>query len=323
MLPQQQPSQLPLTPPSQIHSPSIINQCHNQQHKEDSKSIMPSNDFNLNIRPTSSQQQQQQQQQQFISPISPSSSSLSTTATTVNSINNNYKSNTNNTNNNKKFHSTNHQQQQQSSNNRQTIINRQQQQQHLNNNNNRKQPNSFHNNNNQQNNQQNNNKLITLGNHNHNSNNSNNVISSSLSTSDLIDLELHAQFNDFVDKNFDLFRSMLTKLEKKPQIQDMDARSVLVCIQPLEFDKSLVLLQNEHQHQHHQQPQHQLLSSEHDFMMISKFFQSPDLVKKLQNLNFTFELSCDNLNNLIKVFSSDATEIIVKDLKPNTKYFLR
>ena len=47
------------------------------------------------------------------------------------------------------------------------------------------------------------------------------------------------------------------------------------------------------------------------------------VAKMLESLNYTLELSSETENKFSQVYTGDANEITLKDLKPNKKYFLR
>ena len=47
-----------------------------------------------------------------------------------------------------------------------------------------------------------------------------------------------------------------------------------------------------------------------------------EIIFKCENLNYTLELA-NETNMFNQVYTGDANEITLKDLKPNTKYFLR
>ena len=52
--------------------------------------------------------------------------------------------------------------------------------------------------------------------------------------------------------------------------------------------------------------------------------QAPgNLAKLFENLNYTLELSSNESTTFNKVYTGDANEITLKDLRPNTKYYLR
>ena len=115
---------------------------------------------------------------------------------------------------------------------------------------------------------------------------------------------------DELFKYFDCFKEILNKIQK-PTISEIEAQSVLVRLSPIELDSTLIK---------------NALSVDNikNSSVTSKgeSLSESELIAKFENVNYTLELSSEaNLFN--QVYTGDANEITLKDLKPNTKYFLR
>ncbi|CAF0919214.1 unnamed protein product, partial [Brachionus calyciflorus] len=109
-----------------------------------------------------------------------------------------------------------------------------------------------------------------------------------------IDLDTH------IEKNIDFFETLLKRI-KKPNVRNIDTQSVLVYLSPIELTKDDLLI----------------------FDSNNKPILLKEAINKFQNLNYTLEISCETENNFDKVYTGDANEITLKDLKPNSKYFLK
>lgn len=122
-------------------------------------------------------------------------------------------------------------------------------------------------------------------------------------------------------KNLEFFRSILNKI-KKPTVCDIEAQSVLVRLTPIALDEQDLTFNETNNSSSSSLSSASSPSSSTDnnnshFALSSDFIQS-----KFENLNYTLELSGDK-NSFNEVYTGDANEITLKDLRPNTKYFLR
>ena len=98
----------------------------------------------------------------------------------------------------------------------------------------------------------------------------------------------------------DFLESILERI-KKPIVKNIEPQSVFVYLGPIELTK--------------------------DDLTVTDSNLRPilitDLINKFQNLNYTLEISCETESNYDKVYTGDANEITLKDLKSNTKYYLK
>ena len=134
--------------------------------------------------------------------------------------------------------------------------------------------------------------------------------------------------NEFIEKNADLLRDILTRGVKKPIVSEIEARAVLVSLSPVEVDYALVdALFDTGNSQGEGQANNSETATE----------AAAELRSKFQKLIYIVELTCCPSNALIdtntpvntnfaevyKAEANETTEITLKDLKPNTKYLLR
>ena len=141
------------------------------------------------------------------------------------------------------------------------------------------------------------------------------------------------QFNQELQKYFDFYKLILTNI-KKPYVCDIEAQSVLVRLSPIELDS---FLSNRRQvddmnsaannasakeMNNSQAQQNQGDSSFVPYSTMSGSINYDEIVSKCENVNYTLELANES-NVFNQVYTGDANEITLKDLKPNTKYFLR
>lgn len=106
---------------------------------------------------------------------------------------------------------------------------------------------------------------------------------------------------------------------KEPLVCDIEARSVLVRLTPIDLDSFLNGKSIEPS------------SSSSTTTIIAAAVESTntetnnslDLIKLFESLNYTLELSSNETNLFNKVYTGDANEITLKDLRPSTKYYLR
>ena len=141
------------------------------------------------------------------------------------------------------------------------------------------------------------------------------------------------QFNQELQKYFDFYKLILTNI-KKPYVCEIEAQSVLVRLSPIELDS---FLSNRRQvddmnsaannasakeMNNSQAQQNQGDSSFVPYSTMSGSINYDEIVSKCENVNYTLELANES-NVFNQVYTGDANEITLKDLKPNTKYFLR
>jgi fibronectin type III domain-containing protein 3 len=125
------------------------------------------------------------------------------------------------------------------------------------------------------------------------------------------DIQLDAELSD----NYQFFLSILNQL-KEPQVTEIEAQSVLVFLSPIQVADIKVTDDNNNDND----------NDNVDTDNINKFKTikiTSEMISKFDNVNYTLELSVDGQLTFKHVYSGDANEITLKDLKPNTKYFIR
>ena len=116
-----------------------------------------------------------------------------------------------------------------------------------------------------------------------------------------------------INNNFDFYKSLLSKI-KEPIVCDIESRSVLVRLSPIELDNQLITSQDEAESDSSNK-------REDDLSLIPSRIDT--IIKSFDYLNYTLELASESSNAFNKVYTGDANEITLKDLKPNTAYSLR
>ena len=125
-----------------------------------------------------------------------------------------------------------------------------------------------------------------------------------------------------INKNLEIYISLLSSI-KEPIVCDIEARSSLVRLSPIEAESFFGNKSLSENNKVEVSPITNDDSNEDDGLQKVESTPSADLIAKmLENLNYTLELSSES-NKFNKVYTGDANEITLKDLKPNTKYFLR
>jgi len=128
-----------------------------------------------------------------------------------------------------------------------------------------------------------------------------------------------------LNKNIEFYISLLSSI-KEPIVCDIEAKSSLVRLSPIEAE-SFFTSKSISENKVERSPSTNDDSNEDDGLQKCETTTTtppnPELIIKiLENLNYTLELSSES-NKFNKVYTGDANEITLKDLKPNTKYFLR
>lgn len=152
---------------------------------------------------------------------------------------------------------------------------------------------------------------------------SNSVSNKANKNQSLLSKEEQGQFNQELQKYFDLYKLILTNI-KKPYVCDIEAQSVLVRLSPIELDAFLSnqkkadteAINNSNQKQ---EDSSSFVPQSNSACSITNY---EEIVSKCESVNYTLELA-NETNVFNQVYTGDANEITLKDLKPNTKYFLR
>lgn len=116
-------------------------------------------------------------------------------------------------------------------------------------------------------------------------------------------------------KNIEFFRKILNRI-KKPTVCDIEAQSVLVKLSPIDLEDPEIGLN---------EAINKINSSSSSSLTDNRSptsFNSEYVLARFENLNYTLELSGES-NTFSEVYTGDANEITLKDLRPNSKYFLR
>lgn len=116
-----------------------------------------------------------------------------------------------------------------------------------------------------------------------------------------------------INSNLDFYKSLLSKI-KEPIVCDIESRSVLVRLSPIELDNQLIGSNKDETESENNK------KIEDDLSLIPSRIDT--IIKSFDYLNYTLELASES-NAFNKVYTGDANEITLKDLKPNTAYSLR
>lgn len=126
----------------------------------------------------------------------------------------------------------------------------------------------------------------------------------------VLNKEEQEKFDSELEKHIDLYKLVLNSI-KKPYVCDIEAQSVLVRLSSVDLD---TLVSSD--------------KSKTSTENLKEFDSTPDSINydeisfKCESVNYTLELA-NQTNVFNEVYTGDANEITLKDLKPNTKYFLR
>ena len=132
------------------------------------------------------------------------------------------------------------------------------------------------------------------------------------------------KLNFELQKYLDVYQLILNSI-KKPSVCDIESQSVLVRLSPIELadfimkpDDSNIsksatddVTNDNNNNNNNGVKVASLATSDYD-----------EIIFKCENLNYTLELA-NETNMFNQVYTGDANETTLKDLKPNTKYFLR
>ena len=158
--------------------------------------------------------------------------------------------------------------------------------------------------------------------------------------------EIHAELN----KNIDFYVALLSSI-KEPMVCDLEAKSSLIRLSPIELDTFLGKNEESETSSSVSPKTGDTLEATENADISSanssgtdvntntttttatttvakttatgEYIPSYEVISKmLENLNYTLELSSE-ANTFNKVYTGDANEITLKDLDPNTEYFLR
>jgi hypothetical protein len=117
-----------------------------------------------------------------------------------------------------------------------------------------------------------------------------------------------SKMNPEMLKNLEFFKTILNRINK-PIVCEIEAQSVLVRLSPIDLDdpeNSITLNKISANNSNNDN------NNNMDYVL-----------ECFETLNYTLELSGETTSNFNEVYTGDANEITLKDLRPNTKYLLR
>lgn len=120
---------------------------------------------------------------------------------------------------------------------------------------------------------------------------------------------------NFSQEHFDFYKLILNRI-KKPTVCDIEAQSVLVRLSSIDTDSFLKKLKP------NSGTSDLSSQSSNEQQYIPNTLTREEVLLKCENVNYTLELA-NETNVFNQVYTGDANEITLKDLKPFTKYFLR
>ena len=129
----------------------------------------------------------------------------------------------------------------------------------------------------------------------------------------LLNQEEREKLNYDLQKYFDIYMLILNSI-KKPHVCYIETQSVLVRLSPIESETILAYKAEE-------MTKNLPLTIEKSTEVVEAN-KNDEIISKCETINYTLELA-NETNIFNQVYTGDANEITLKDLKPNTKYFLR